>query len=117
MPPGIQIFRAAAGGGVLPRPGAGGGGAAPGRSGRLVRDSGGHHGGGLQERPGLPVRGGGPGRGVPPSAGGVQPGPGGDHRKTGGPKGALVLRTGGADPSVKGRQKDREKSQDNFLKK
>ena len=56
-------------------------------------------------------------RGVPPSAGGVQPGPGGDHRKTGGPKGALVLRTGGADPSVKGRQKDREKSQDNFLKK
>ena len=27
----------------------------------LVRDSGGHHGGGLQERPGLPVRGGGPG--------------------------------------------------------
>ena len=32
-----------------------GGGAAPGRSGRLVRDSGGHHGGGLQERPGLPV--------------------------------------------------------------
>ena len=27
------------------------------------------------------------------------------------------LRTGGADPSVKGRQKGREKSQDNFLKK
>ena len=50
-----------------------------------------------------------PGRGVPPSAGGVQPGPGGDHRKTGVPKGALVLRTGGADPSVKGRQKGREK--------
>lgn len=117
VPPGIQIFRAAAGGGVCP-------GLEPGEEvllqgvvdawfetleGITVVD--------FKSDRGLPVRGGGPGRGVPPSAGGVQPGPGGDHRKTGGPKGALVLRTGGAGPSVKGRQKGREKSQDNFLKK
>ena len=84
----------------------------------LVRDSGGHHRGGLQERPGVPVAGQRPGREeYRPSARGLQPGPGGDHREAGGPPGALVLRTGELDPAVEGRQKGRWTTSENFSKK